>query len=143
MDPLLNHKILRPKKEEEDVNVIRTRGVDSINPNLVNSITNSWISWVRFDSGNPFFLKSSIENLNVSSQNFLGEGSLWSIEKKHKTKELYIHIYIIKSKIVKYFEKPCYPSPHKLKEIKRLQMKKATKKNKKQHQLMHTQKQTR
>jgi len=76
LDPLLNHKILRPKKEEEDVNVIKTRGVDSINPNLVNSITNSWISWVRFDSGNPFFLKSSIENLNVSSQNFLGEGSL-------------------------------------------------------------------
>ncbi len=76
MDPLLNHKILRPKKEEEDVNVIRTRGVDSINPNLVNSITNSWISWVKLDSGKLFFLKSSIENLNVSLQNFLEEGSL-------------------------------------------------------------------
>jgi hypothetical protein len=76
LDPLLNHKILRPKKEEEDVNVIRTRGVDSINPNLVNSITNSWISWVKLDSGKLFFLKSSIENLNVSLQNFLEEGSL-------------------------------------------------------------------
>jgi hypothetical protein len=29
---------------------------------------------------------------------------------------------------MKYFEKSCYPSPHKLKEIKRLQMKKTAKK---------------
>jgi hypothetical protein len=67
MDPLLNHKVLIPKKIKEGVNVIRTRGVDStnpnlkgskevngVNPNLVNLITNSWISWVRFDSSRPF-----------------------------------------------------------------------------------------
>lgn len=70
MNPLLNHKVLRPKKKKKSVNVIRTRGVDSVNPNLkgskevygvnpnlVNSITNSWISWVRIDSSEPFFLK--------------------------------------------------------------------------------------
>lgn len=83
MDPLLNHKVLRRKKIKEGVNIISTTGVDiinpnlkgskevnGVNPNLTNSITNSWTSWVNF------FLKSSIENLNVYLQSFLEEASL-------------------------------------------------------------------